>query len=133
MNILRKAISYWWPSLVVLFIVLWLTLAPHPVPETDLPLFPGADKLVHLLMMGGLTSVAQYDASREGKKWPRELTRKAILRILIAMLIFCAADEYAQSAMHFGRTTDIHDLVADWVGVLIASFITPIILRRFHH
>lgn len=41
-------------SSIVVIAILWLTLAPHPLPESDVPLFEHADKVVHALMFGGL-------------------------------------------------------------------------------
>lgn len=37
------------PSLIILAVILCLTLLPVPDKVVDVPLFPGADKVVHFL------------------------------------------------------------------------------------
>ena len=41
-------------SVVCIIAVLYLTLVPRPLPDMDIPLFPGADKVVHAIMMMGV-------------------------------------------------------------------------------
>ncbi len=36
------------PTIVVTIVILYLTLFPDPVPSDVIPLFPYADKVVHL-------------------------------------------------------------------------------------
>ena len=38
-------------SVVCIIAVLYLTLVPRPLPDMDIPLFPGADKVVHLSLI----------------------------------------------------------------------------------
>jgi hypothetical protein len=123
-------IRRWWPTVLTLGLVLWLTLAPDPVPTEDIPLFPGADKLVHAIMMGGLTGAVMFDYERNGLRRTSRLTPGRVWTIVICVGLFCAADEYAQSAMGLGRSTDFLDLLADWTGVAVAALITPPLLRR---
>jgi len=126
-----EVIKKWWPSALCLLAVLWLTLAPDPVPDNDLPLFPGADKIVHAIMMGGLTATLLYDASRKGGKYPKPTKPRVILMIGLGVVIFSIADEWAQSAMNIGRTAESLDLIADITGILIAV-ITGLILATIY-
>lgn len=123
-------IKKWWPSAIVLGAVLWLTLAPHPVPENDIVLFPGADKLVHALMMGGLTLTILFDMSRQGKWRFNRISIKPIIIVGIGVIIFSLADEWAQSAMRLGRTGDIFDFIADMTGVALACMAAKFASRR---
>ncbi len=126
MEFLRR----WWPSILTLGLVLWLTLAPDPVPADNIPYFPGADKLVHAIMMGGLAGAVMFDYERCGVRRTGRLTPKAIMGIVICMGIFCSIDEWVQGRMELGRSTDIYDLFADWIGVIVAAIVTPPLLRR---
>lgn len=127
---MRDFLLRWWPTVLVLAAVLWLTLAPHPVPETRLVLFPGADKVVHALMMGGLTGAVLYDASRRGgwRIHPLRLRLVAVCTLLVAA--FAAVDEWAQGAMGMGRTSDFYDLLADWAGILVVACVSVTITGR---
>ncbi len=46
---------------VVVLAILWLTLAPKPLPDSDVHWFEGADKVVHGCMFGGLFFVMGLD------------------------------------------------------------------------
>lgn len=50
---------------MVLAVILWLTLAPQPLPDAGGSWldFPGADKVVHALMFGALALVLAVDLS----------------------------------------------------------------------
>lgn len=127
----EKQILRWWPSAVTLGAVLWLTLAPEPLGEIEPPGFlgPYADKVVHFIMFGGLTGAIVFDIVRAGMRL--DLLRKAVL--VVAMTAFAAADEWAQGAMHIGRTADILDLAADTAGILTAIVIAPPLCRHLLH
>jgi VanZ family protein len=120
-RMIRRFFINYWPTIVVLLAVLWLTLAPDPVPEPHFQLFKGADKVVHLIMMGGLAATLMYDYSRQGAFKPRKLATKPIIVMAIAVAIFSAIDEWAQGAMGLGRSTEIYDLIADIAGVILAA------------
>lgn len=116
--------------MLTLGVVLWLTLAPDPVPTEDFPLFPGADKLVHAIMMGGLAGAVMFDYERDGVKRTRRLTSRAVLTIAFCVALFCAADEWVQGVMGLGRSPDVFDLLADWTGIIVAALVAPPLLRR---
>lgn len=120
----------WWPSILTLCLVLWLTLAPDPVPTEDIPLFPGADKLVHAIMMGGLAGAIMFDYERKGLNRTRKLTSRVVWSIAAIVAVFSAADEWVQGAMGLGRSPDFLDLLADWAGILVAALTAPPLLRR---
>ena len=74
MNSVFKSIVGFLPvglcTILVTGAILWLTLAPHPLPESDMPVIPGMDKVVHGCMFGGLYFILAFDALlwRIGKK-----------------------------------------------------------------
>ena len=123
-----ETVRRWWPSGLVLCAVLWLTLAPDPAPDVSVPMWLGkyADKVVHAVMMGGLTGAIIFDYMRkrdEGRG--REMSRGAGALVAVGMLVFSALDEWAQGAMHLGRTADPLDWVADATGIVLAVVLAP--------
>lgn len=109
-----KALPGWILTIVTVGVILWLTLWPDPVGAEDLPLFPGADKIVHGLMFGFLTFVALLDWTR-GRDFnsvsAKVIFTTATLSTLLGILI-----EFAQDGMALGRTYDELDILADGIG-----------------
>lgn len=117
--------------MIVLAAVLWLTLAPDPVPDTGIELFPHADKIVHAVMMGGLASVVFFDYKRIAAHRKKRFGFRPVMIMALCTALFAAVDEWAQGAMAIGRSSDFYDLLADWAGIILASLIVPPILNRY--
>lgn len=113
-------------SISVIAAILYLTLAPQPLPDNDLPLFPNADKVVHALMFGG----AFFCFYTDRLKLRGKVSGLAILMLMIATVIFGGAVEILQDAMGLGRGGDILDFLADIAGVFLSALITPAIYRK---
>ena len=78
---INKIIKYW-KSILVLLLILHLSFAP-PTEFKKIPtLFDNEDKLIHVLMYMGLTTVLMFDVSRNMKDWAAK--RNRILLICIA-------------------------------------------------
>ncbi len=99
--------------------ICWLTLAPHPLPENDIPLFPGADKIAHAIMFGGFTFCIILDWNRR-HGWPTKIQKMDWCAPLFASL-FGIVTEVLQNEMHAGRSGDIWDFVADITGALLVA------------
>lgn len=125
-------IKNYWPSMAVVAFILYATLAAHPVPDNSLPVIPHIDKLIHAIMMGGLTGAIAFDYQR-ARRGASVLTRRVMLAIALGVLIFSAADEIMQSALTAERSGDPLDLLADAVGILIALPSAPPAIRRLLH
>lgn len=123
MRFLKK----FWPTIIVLLVVLYATEWPDPLPEDAPPLFFGADKLIHAIMMGGIVAAVLFDLSRH--KGRAILTSKNIWMTTLAVAVFAAIDEISQSIFGLGRESDILDLLADWGGCIIAALTAPPVLR----
>lgn len=123
-------IKTWWPSMLTLGVILWITLAPDPVGDTNLELFPGSDKLIHAIMMGGLASALMFDWRRNSGNRRRALTTKVLVVIFVATVLFSMLDELAQGAMNIGRSADPWDFVADVAGIIIAILTARPVLNR---
>lgn len=126
---MKRFIQWWWPTVIIISAILWLTMAPHPLPKDNIQLFPGADKLVHALMMGALAGTALYDFSRRGAWHIGSVSISVIISVGLAVILFSALDEWAQGAMGIGRSADIYDFLADIAGILIVCIIAILTIR----
>lgn len=113
-----------WPTGLTLLLVLWLTLAPDPLPEDTPELFPGVDKLVHAVMMGGITGAIIFDIKRTTAR-QKKIPVRTIVIVCLAVAAFSFADEVAQSLMGIGRSGDVFDFLADCAGIAIARVTAP--------
>ena len=134
---MKQILKAWWPSILTAGVVLWLTLAAHPLPEMgDMPPIPNLDKLVHFIMFGGLTGAIIFDAKRLKKDKRRHLSPTFYVILALSMLVFAYGDECLQEAMGHGRTYDIMDFMADSTGIAIALATAPRVvnwlLRTWH-
>ena len=102
-------------------VILWLTLAPHPTGNLDLPLFPGADKVVHALMFGFLTFVVLFEIMKRRGWKPVSLPIAGV--VAFAVSLFGFAIELIQRAMGLGREFEALDILADGAGAFIAAAI----------
>ena len=117
-------------SVVCILAVLYLTLVPRPLPDMDIPLFPGADKVVHAIMMMGVMLCLAFDYMRK-KRNPQEKAPLVILLLfLIATIAFGGAIELLQGLMAMGRGEDVYDFIADAAGAIIGFIITVVAWRR---
>ena len=111
----------WTLSAVCFLAICWLTLAPHPLPENDIPLFPGADKIAHAIMFGGFTFCIILDWNRR-HGWPVKIQKADVFAPDIAS-VFGIVTEVLQNRMNAGRSGDVWDLVADITGAFIVCAI----------
>lgn len=100
-------------------LILWLTLAPHPAGDLDLPLFPGADKVVHAVMFGFLTVVVLLETMKRRRWTPIPLV--GIAAVAFACTALGIGIEFLQRAMGMGRSLEILDMLADAAGTMIGA------------
>ena len=124
MNIKKVIISLrWLPALGVSAAIAWLTLAPHPLPENDIPWFEGADKVVHFIMFATLMATVVFGLHlspgfrNASAQRPKRALRGRILAGALCVVIFAALDEWAQGAMQMGRSAETADFLADLAGI----------------
>ena len=115
---------------LVTLAILWLTLAPKPLPDNTLPLIPGIDKIAHACMFGGLTFAIMFDiALRQRKKHiGQHYSKPAYAAIAVAVTAFGAVTELLQAA-GTARSGDPADLAADIVGCGVALLVSPAVVR----
>lgn len=109
----------WIFTILLAAAILWFTLAPQPVGDMDVPLFPGADKLVHAIMFGALAAVMIFDWSRV-RAW-RSISWWGALLFGLLSTLFGIGIEYLQRDMALGRGFEIPDMAADAIGSFLAA------------
>ena len=114
------------PTVLVVGAVLYLTLVPKPLPDTDINWMEHTDKVVHALMMLGVYLTVAFDIMRRGRQ-PVGLSSSCMVWLLVAVVAFGGAIELAQGAMGAGRGCDLYDFIADAIG----AYVGYLIARRY--
>lgn len=129
MGSVGKFLSRYWPSLCVVGVIMYATFNADPLADVDVPLFPGADKLIHAIMFGGLAGAIAFDYQRADRSRDR-LTRHEMLAICGACVVAGVLDEIAQATLTAERSGDILDWFADCAGIAVAYFTAPSAVRK---
>jgi VanZ family protein len=126
-------ILYFWKSIVVICIILYLSFAP-PSTFNGIPTFKNEDKLVHILMYAGLTGALIF----EFRRYAKTNTISIVAFILICLLfpVFLGGAVEILQPMYFApRTAEWFDWFSDITGMLIGwtgmRFITPKLSRGY--
>lgn len=114
-----RPVPHWLLTVVCLLAILYLTLVPDPLGDEEIPLFDGADKLVHGIMFFGLVLCALVDAQRV-RGW-RPLSLPLISLITLLGMGIGIGIEYLQFHMDLGRGMETADMIADAAGAVIAG------------
>lgn len=117
----------WLLTAVTAAVILWLTLAPRPLGDIKPELFPGADKVVHAIMFGGLLFMIYVDKARS-EAW-RSLHAVFIVAAMLAVILFGAVIELIQGSMNIGRSFDTYDILADAAGAVLVAVIWYLFTR----
>lgn len=121
----------YWPSLIVVAVIIYATWIPRPIPTQSLPMIPHIDKLLHAVMFGGLAGALMFDYHRvcinAGR---RPLTWKVVFTMAAIAAAFGLFDEIVQGWLKNGRPSEMLDWAADCVGVIVAVFTAPPIIVR---
>ena len=117
-------------SAVVTAGVLYLTLAPRPFGSVRIPLFEGADKVVHFMMFFAMAFAYHFDF-RRGKKPVDEA--RLMGWIFVSLSAFGGLIELAQWKMRMGRSGDWYDLLADIAGAVYGIILAWLISAKNKH
>ena len=118
MRKLIKAIPAGIPTVLVVALIAYLSLAPNPFDINKLPLFPGADKLEHIVMYFGATTIFLLDYAK--KRLPHHTKTNLELAITAGAMVFGFVMEIMQLIMRMGRSYDMLDVVSNCLGAAIA-------------
>lgn len=123
-----KEIFYYWPTMVVVTVILYATIVSHPVGVDSLPHIPHIDKLIHATMMGGLLGAIAFDWQRHN---PEERITPSMMWALFGVVMsFSILDELMQGTMNMGRSADPLDFIADCLGAIVAVYLAPPAIRQ---
>ena len=123
-----RFLKTYWPTLIVIAVIIYATWIPKPIPYEDLPGIPHIDKLIHAIMFGGLLAAVMFDYHRCSPRRNR-LTSGAILVFAAGCSVFGVVDEVVQGLLAIGRPSDFLDIIADWVGIAIAALTAPPVIN----
>jgi VanZ family protein len=98
--------------LIYFFIIIFLSLLP-PSQFPEIPLFPGADKLIHFLMYTGLGWLVMWAF------YKKHLTKTTRLLLFFSVPVWGALMELMQLFMHQGRSFSWFDILANLVGAIL--------------
>ena len=115
-------------SLIYLSGIAFLSLLP-PNDLPDIPLFPGADKIIHTCMYLGLAWLSC---------WAMHAEKKRVWYYLIILLSISwgIMMEIFQFLMHMGRAFEFNDIIGNSIGTLIGVLIYILMAqqkRKFDH
>ncbi len=129
----RLAIFFkqFWPTIIVVCVILYATWTAHPIEEDDLPIFPHYDKLIHAIMMGGFAGAVAFDWCRA--RAGRRVSSARMLRFAMLAVVFSAVDEIVQGLLPIGRPSDFVDFIADIVGVIVSYYTAPLAINALLH
>lgn len=109
-------------SLLYLALIAFLSLVP-PEGLPDIPMFRGADKIVHTCMYLGLTGLACWSMHAENKKIWYYLISLFSISWGVSMEIF-------QFLMHMGRSFDYYDMLSNAIGTLFGVLIYTLMANQ---
>lgn len=117
----RLAFRY---TLVVIYVgcIMLLSLLP-PQDFPQIPLFDGADKVVHIMMYFIFSMLSSWALKTE-------IYRSRILFIIPATIGWGLLMEISQFEMHIGRSFSWYDALANSVGVAIGTIIYLMVTRN---
>jgi VanZ family protein len=103
---------------VIWLVGLWV-LSSVPGDDIELPPFPGADKLAHLLYfaVGGALLALSIRAVCSWKRW------RVIWAVLLATVVIGAVDEFHQLHTVNRAGADPFDWLADCVGGVLGAIV----------
>jgi len=119
------------PSVLIVALDAYLSLASHPVPSS-IPTFEGADKVVHFLLYFIITLVFTYDYAKH--KFPHHtVLNKELLLMVLAMLLGLVM-ESMQLGFTEERSFEYYDIVANAAGAATGFGVQRLwLMKRFRH
>ena len=114
---MKNFIFHYWKSIIIISIILYLSFAP-PSTFKEVPSFENEDKLVHLLMYGGLTCILIFDFRQFVKRYRIPRFSFGLICIILPVLLGGAV-EILQPMYFAPRSASWFDFLFDFIGVII--------------
>lgn len=112
---------------ICILVIIYLTLAPKPLPDVDLG-FDFSDKIAHLLLFFVATCVFYFDYIKN--RYPRHPRLDVVVAITLSSIIFGGLIELLQELMGMGRHQDIYDFVFNTIGAVLAFVISELLFFK---
>ncbi len=124
---LKRRYPHFLLSALVTLGVIYLTLMPRPFGQLHVPMFAGADKVVHFLMFFAVAVSYYFDIVHK-----KAIADKPRLLgwIFLFATVFGGAIELAQSGMGLGRSGDWFDLFADAAGAFYGCVVAWLVIKK---
>ncbi|MDD2960988.1 MAG: VanZ family protein [Muribaculaceae bacterium] len=117
-------------TLIVLLLIFYATLSPNPFHLSEsTKLFPGADKIVHLIMFMTLTISALFDYSK--KTFPHHLKIKITTALIAGCIVIGGLIEILQEFLTASRSGNFLDFYADIAGILIGLLLYKFFIEKY--
>jgi len=114
---MKKFLSNYWKSIIVVICILYLSFT-SPSTFDGIPTFENEDKLVHLLMYGGLTGMLIFDFRQSVKKIKEHIS-SFILSCIVFPILLGGLIEILQPRYFAPRTGSWGDFAFNTIGVFI--------------
>jgi VanZ family protein len=125
---IKKFLHTYWKSILIISGILYLSFAP-PSEFKGIPTFENEDKLVHIIMYGGLTCVLIFDFRQYAKNYPLS-SLSFILICLLTPVILGGVVEILQPIYFAPRTAEWFDWFSDITGVLLGWLAMKLIVFK---
>jgi len=112
--------QYKFTILSVILVLIGIMMPGDDVPSVGIP---HLDKVVHCSMFGFVTVCFYWDYLKAERKMPH------LIYTIICIMIFGALTEVIQMYVP-GRSCDYRDLIADTIGILLATAISRWIVKK---
>ena len=116
-------------SIALLILILYLSF--FKPPTLDIPLFPGADKVVHFCMYAGVTAVLWLEFFLNYRRQPSLPIRHALVGAVFCPILFGGLVELGQNYLTNYRGGDWLDFFCNTGGVATGSLFAWFVLRRW--
>jgi VanZ family protein len=113
-------------SITVILVVVYLSLM-NP-PATNIPHFPGLDKVVHFCMYGGVAGIIWLEYLFNHRN-DRPRLKRGLLAAVVCPLLLGGFLEIGQSTLTVHRSGDWMDFAANTGGIVAATLIAWFVLR----
>jgi len=125
---IKKFLHTYWKSILIISGILYLSFAP-PSEFKGIPTFENEDKLVHIIMYGGLTCVLIFDFRLYARNNPLS-SLAFILICLLTPVILGGVVEILQPLYFAPRTAEWFDWFSDITGVLLGWLVMKLVVLK---
>lgn len=126
---LKNLFVHYWKSILVIGCILYLSFT-SPSTFKEIPKFENEDKLVHLLMFAGLTSMLIYDLKQQ-VKYKHKASLASVMICILFSIFLGGAIEILQPMYFAPRTAEWLDWFSDIGGVFLGWLAMYLLKDRF--